>query len=112
MEQKSVLEDLGEEVTGIMAPVSICMAITVLLVRVLNPEGQSSSATVYIASLAYDEQASRAALVCQGCQMLQQASSRTAAESSVTAKDMTSLATATGAWRSSFHQGCACNTKM
>ena len=54
----SVLDDLGEEITGIMAPVSICMAITVLLVRMLNPEGASSSATVYIASLAYDEQVS------------------------------------------------------
>ncbi len=48
----------GEEVTGIMAPVSICMAITVALVRVLNPDGSSSSSnSVVIASLAYDEKA-------------------------------------------------------
>jgi presenilin 1 len=53
---RSVLDDLGEEITGIMAPVSLCMAVTVLLVRLLNPDGQSSSSTVYIASLAYAEQ--------------------------------------------------------
>lgn len=40
-----------------MAPVSICMAITVALVRILNPDGSSSSSnSVVIASLAYDEQ--------------------------------------------------------
>eukprot|EP00877_Chromochloris_zofingiensis_P008023 jgi/Chrzof1/3474/Cz12g26260.t1 len=54
---RSVLDDLGEEITGIAAPVSICMALTVLLVRVLNPEGQTSSSTVVIASIAYAEQA-------------------------------------------------------
>lgn len=53
---RSVLDDLGEEITGIAAPVSICMALTVLLVRVLNPEGQTSSSTVVIASIAYAEQ--------------------------------------------------------
>lgn len=61
--QPSILDDLGEEVTGIVSPVSICMAITVLLVRVLNPEGVSSSNTVYLASIAYDESVSAA-----GCQ--------------------------------------------
>lgn len=30
----SVLDDLGEEITGISAPVSICMALVVLLVKV------------------------------------------------------------------------------
>ncbi|KXZ53562.1 hypothetical protein GPECTOR_6g478 [Gonium pectorale] len=56
--ERSVLDDLGEEVTGIVAPVSLCMAVTVLLVRLLNPEGVSSSNTVIIASIAYQEQAS------------------------------------------------------
>jgi hypothetical protein len=52
----SVLDDLGEEITGIAAPVSLCMAIVVLLVRVLNPEGDSDTGTVFIASMAYSEQ--------------------------------------------------------
>ncbi len=51
-----MLEDLGEEITGIAAPVAICMGLTVLLVRTLNPDGQSSPGTVYIASIAYQEQ--------------------------------------------------------
>ncbi|PNH07270.1 hypothetical protein TSOC_006277 [Tetrabaena socialis] len=55
--QPSLLDDLGEEVTGIVAPVSLCMAVTVLLVRLLNPEGISSANTVLIASIAYQEQA-------------------------------------------------------
>eukprot|EP00891_Asterochloris_glomerata_P002404 jgi/Astpho2/2404/e_gw1.00044.70.1_t len=38
---RSVLEDLGEELTGIVSPVSLCMALTVALVRVLNPDGLS-----------------------------------------------------------------------
>jgi hypothetical protein len=43
-------------VTGIVAPVSLCMAITVALVRLLNPDGSgSSSSAVIIASLAYSE---------------------------------------------------------
>lgn len=58
-EQRSLLDDLGEEVTGIVAPVSLCMAVTVLLVRLLNPEGVSSSNTVLIASIAYQEQVGR-----------------------------------------------------
>lgn len=52
----SVLDDLGQEITGIMAPVSICMAITVLLVKALNPEGTADTTTVAIATLAYQEQ--------------------------------------------------------
>jgi presenilin 1 len=51
-----VLDDLGQEITGIMAPVSICMAITVLLVKALNPEGTADTTTVAIATLAYQEQ--------------------------------------------------------
>lgn len=53
----SVLDSLGEEITGIAWPVSICMAVTVFLVRVLNPTGASSSSTVFIASAAYNENA-------------------------------------------------------
>jgi hypothetical protein len=51
-----VLDDLGQEITGIMAPVSICMAITVLLVKALNPEGTADTTTVAVATLAYQEQ--------------------------------------------------------
>lgn len=58
----SMVETLGEEVTGIMAPVSICMAVTVALVRVLNSDGESNSNAVAIAGLAYREQASHAHL--------------------------------------------------
>ena len=47
---------MGQEITGIMAPVSICMAITVLLVKALNPEGTADTTTVAIATLAYQEQ--------------------------------------------------------
>jgi presenilin 1 len=54
---RSVLDDLGEEVTGIAAPVAICMAVTVLLVKLLNPEGDSNTGML-LASLAYTEQAS------------------------------------------------------
>ncbi|KAI8475571.1 MAG: Presenilin-domain-containing protein [Monoraphidium minutum] len=52
----SVLDDLGEEITGIAAPVSICMAIVVLLVKLLNPDGTSETGNVFIATLAYAEQ--------------------------------------------------------
>lgn len=53
--RRSVLDDLGEEVTGIVSPVSICMALTVALVRVLNPEGESNSGAVFLASAYYTE---------------------------------------------------------
>ena len=55
---RSLLDDLGEEVTGIVAPVSICMALTVALVRLLNPEGRSDSKAVYLASAFYAEEVS------------------------------------------------------
>jgi|LauGreDrversion2_5_1035112.scaffolds.fasta_scaffold12326_2 hypothetical protein len=55
IEQPSVLDSLGEEITGVAWPVSICMAVTIFLVRVLNPKGESSSSTVFIASAAYNE---------------------------------------------------------
>lgn len=54
-EQRSILEDLGEEVTGIITPVSICMALTVLLVKMLNPTGASDARSVFIASAFYTE---------------------------------------------------------
>ncbi|KAK9828549.1 hypothetical protein WJX72_000710 [[Myrmecia] bisecta] len=54
---RSILDDLGEEVTGIVAPVSICMALTVALVRVLNPSGNSNTNTVYLATAFYQEKA-------------------------------------------------------
>lgn len=54
---RSVLDDLGEEVTGIVAPVSLCMALTVALVRTLNPDGASDSGAVFLASAYYTEQA-------------------------------------------------------
>ena len=52
----SVLDDLGQEVTGIVAPVSICMFFTVLLVRLLNPEGFSNPNAVAMAQAFYKEQ--------------------------------------------------------
>ena len=52
---KSVIDDLGAEVTGIASPVTVCMALTVLLVRVLNPAGESRSDVVAIASIYYNE---------------------------------------------------------
>lgn len=52
----SILDDLGQEVTGIVAPVSICMFLTVLLVRLLNPEGVSNPSAVAIAQTFYKEQ--------------------------------------------------------
>lgn len=65
---KSVLDHLGEEVTGIVTPVSICMALTVLLVRALNPDGLDSG-TVYIASAAYHERVSCIQAAKQACML-------------------------------------------
>lgn len=50
-----MLDHLGEEITSIAWPVSLCMAITVFLVRVLNPDGVSSAVTVAMANAIYDE---------------------------------------------------------
>lgn len=58
---RSVLDDLGEEITGIAAPVSICMFVTVALVRLLNPEGASNPGAVYWASVYYSEDESDSA---------------------------------------------------
>jgi len=63
---RSVLDDLGEEVTGIVAPVSICMALTVLLVRVLNPSGATDPQAVVIASIVYEEQVRLMSTFCKG----------------------------------------------
>ena len=70
---RSILDDLGAEVTGIVSPVSICMALTVLLVRVLNPEGTADPTAVAIANVYYHEQVSleaeskRVSLSFEGC---------------------------------------------
>ncbi len=53
---RSILDDLGEEVTGIAAPVSICMILTITLVRLLNPDGDGDSGAVYLASIYYTEE--------------------------------------------------------
>lgn len=53
---RSILESTGEEVTAIITPVSICMALTVALVKILNPTGISSHRAVSIASIYYSEQ--------------------------------------------------------
>jgi hypothetical protein len=55
---RSVLDDLGEEITGIVAPVSICMALVVVLVKALNPDGMADSSSVAIATIAYHEKVS------------------------------------------------------
>lgn len=52
----SPLDTLGREVTSIVTPVSICMALTVILVRILNPEGKSNDRTVAIATAFYHEE--------------------------------------------------------
>ena len=55
--QKGLTETLGKQVTGIVTPVSICMALTVALVRILNPDGVSGSSAVAIATVYYVEEA-------------------------------------------------------
>lgn len=55
---ESVLDGIGEEVTRVALPVSICMLITVFLVTTLNPAGDSNSNAVYIASIYYQENVS------------------------------------------------------
>jgi hypothetical protein len=55
--RKSVLDDLGQEVAGIAAPVSVCMFLTVLLVRILNPKGDNQQ-DITVATIYYHEKAS------------------------------------------------------
>ena len=50
----SVLDDLGAEVTGIAFPVSVCMAITVALVRLLHGDGEDQE-RVFIGEAIYGE---------------------------------------------------------
>ncbi|XP_050936202.1 presenilin-like protein At2g29900 isoform X1 [Cucumis melo] len=55
----SILESLGEEIVRIVAPVSICMFMVVILVSILNSNSSSSYATVgSIATIAYNESSS------------------------------------------------------
>lgn len=55
-EKHSVLDDLGAEVTGIAFPVSICMVLTIALVRILNKQDDEDRSQVIIAEAAYSEQ--------------------------------------------------------
>lgn len=52
------MDNLGEGVTGVCFPVSVCMLLTVFLVKTLNPVGRSNADAVYIASIYYHEEAS------------------------------------------------------
>ncbi|KAG6520771.1 hypothetical protein ZIOFF_017831 [Zingiber officinale] len=53
-----VLESLGEEIVRIVAPVSACMLLVVLLVTSLHAGGDGGSAVTSIATIAYSEEAS------------------------------------------------------
>ena len=53
---ESVLDSLAAKITGIISPVTICMALTVWLVRTLDPGGASSSSAVAIANIYYHEE--------------------------------------------------------
>ncbi|CAN6826805.1 hypothetical protein Bca4012_030050 [Brassica carinata] len=52
---RSVLDSLGEELIGILTPVSICMFTVVLLVCLLNSDTSSSASFSSIATAAYSE---------------------------------------------------------
>ena len=52
---QSVLDGIGEEVTRVALPVSICMLLTAFFVKILNPNDNSNSNAVYIASIYYQE---------------------------------------------------------
>lgn len=54
---RSILESKGEEVTAIITPVSICIALTVALVKTLNPSGASRNRAISIAAIYYSEEA-------------------------------------------------------
>lgn len=58
----SIIDTLGEEITRIITPVSICMFLVVILVSFLNSDPSSSSSfsqsITTIANLAYDESSS------------------------------------------------------
>jgi presenilin 1 len=54
-DEHSVLDDLGAEVTGIAFPVSICMALTIILVRLLHRDDDEGTRTVVIAEVVREE---------------------------------------------------------
>lgn len=54
----SILEIVGAEIIGITVPVSICMLLVVLLVRSINPQGESVSSIQTAATLVYQENSS------------------------------------------------------
>jgi hypothetical protein len=51
----SVLDDLGAEITGIAFPVSVCMALTVALIRLVDSQGDGERPQVLIAEAVYNE---------------------------------------------------------
>ncbi|CAN6443104.1 unnamed protein product [Victoria cruziana] len=53
--ETSILEELGLEIIGVMAPVSICMFLVVLLVYTIVPQGSESSPISSAATLVYLE---------------------------------------------------------
>ena len=57
----SVLDRVGEEIQSVVVPVSICMAMTVALVRYLMPHGAAGASGVAIATVYYHEKASDSA---------------------------------------------------
>ncbi|KAF7806262.1 presenilin-like protein [Senna tora] len=54
----SVLDSLGEEIVRIVAPVSLCMFLVVILVSILNSNSSSSPTISSIATIAYSEASS------------------------------------------------------
>ena len=64
----SVLDAVGVEIVAIVAPVSLCMMLCVVLVRLLRVDGDDATANMQggIASAAYQEQV-RWALRCVAC---------------------------------------------
>jgi hypothetical protein len=55
---RSVLDDLGAELTGIVAPTSLCMVATLAVTNILNPNGESDTNAVWLAQAVYSEQVS------------------------------------------------------
>ena len=55
---RNLVTDISKSITILLqvAPVSICMALTVALVRLLNPEGKSDTGAVYLATSFYVEE--------------------------------------------------------
>ncbi|XP_051116018.1 presenilin-like protein At2g29900 [Andrographis paniculata] len=53
--RSSLLESLGEEITRIITPVSICMLSVVILVSILDSGGDGGASLTTVATMAYDE---------------------------------------------------------